>query len=317
MPDLPGKVRPGPLNLRQIEVFHAIMITGSLSAAGRLLHVSQPAISRTLAAIELRLGFSLFERFKGRLHPTEEARKMFEEVETIQQGVGRLNQMAVGMALHNAGQISVVSSPSFGEWLIPETTERFLKRNPGVQMQYRPLAMDVLLPQLLLGHADVAISTFRPEHPNLITSELRQGEILCVLPSEHKLAYQPVIEANMLTHERLVGYEPDTPLRRALSPFWAALGQEVRPMVEVRSAQTACSFVRSGVGIALVDSYGLMPGPGIVIRRIKPSIDLSIHITHSRIQPPSSVSKAFVTQFLQTVKRELPTMMQRVLASPQ
>ena len=104
MSELPGKVRSSaPLNLRQIEVFHAIMITGSLSAAGRLLHVTQPAISRVLASIELRLGYALFERFKGRLHPTKEARKLFQEVESIQAGVNRLNDMAAGLAGHGGG----------------------------------------------------------------------------------------------------------------------------------------------------------------------------------------------------------------------
>ena len=316
MPDLPGRARPGPLNLRQIEVFHAIMITGSLSAAGRLLHVSQPAISRTLAAIELRLGFSLFERVKGRLHPTGEASRLFEEVDSIQKGVTRLNQMAIGMAKHGVGRISVVSSPSFGEWLIPQTMERFLTRNPDVQVQFRPLAMDVLLPQLLLGHADIAISTFRPDHPNLITNTLTHGEILCVLPAGHRMAYEHTIDAGMIADERLVGYEPDTPLYGALQPFWTQLGHEIKPTIEVRSAQTACSLVKSGVGIALVDSYGLQPGQGLVVRRISPPISLSIHISHSRMLPLSSAAKAFVAQFSQIVKRELPATTQAILDRP-
>ncbi|KAG1254078.1 hypothetical protein G6F68_011030 [Rhizopus microsporus] len=115
-------------------------------AAGRLLHVTQPAISRVLASIELRLGYALFERFKGRLHPTKEARKLFQEVESIQAGVNRLNDMAAGLAGHGGGLVSVVSSPSFGEWLIPAATAKFCARNPGVRIRYRPLGMDALLP---------------------------------------------------------------------------------------------------------------------------------------------------------------------------
>ena len=63
-----------PLSLRQIEVFRAIMMAGSISGAGRMLHVSQPAVSRVLALTETRLGYPLFERAKGRLLPTPEAR---------------------------------------------------------------------------------------------------------------------------------------------------------------------------------------------------------------------------------------------------
>ena len=317
MSELPGKVRSSaPLNLRQIEVFHAIMITGSLSAAGRLLHVTQPAISRVLASIELRLGYALFERFKGRLHPTKEARKLFQEVESIQAGVNRLNDMAAGLAGHGGGLVSVVSSPSFGEWLIPAATAKFCARNPGVRIRYRPLGMDALLPQLLLGYADIAISIFKPEHPNLITTELAQGEIVCVLPAGHRLARESVIQPGMLAGEMLVGYSRDTPLGETLCAHLDPQGHDIlAPAIEVRSSQTACSFVRQGVGVALVDSYGLTDAlmHGLVVRRIEPAIPLFVYVSHSRIEPPPSIAKSFLTQFSQIVKKELPAMTQAIL----
>ncbi|BEG74783.1 LysR family transcriptional regulator [Achromobacter xylosoxidans] len=317
MSELPGKVRSSaPLNLRQIEVFHAIMITGSLSAAGRLLHVTQPAISRVLASVELRLGYALFERFKGRLHPTKEARKLFQEVESIQAGVNRLNDMAAGLAGHGGGLVSVVSSPSFGEWLIPAATAKFCARNPGVRIRYRPLGMDALLPQLLLGYADIAISIFKPEHPNLITTELAQGEIVCVLPAGHRLARESVIQPDMLAGEMLVGYSRDTPLGETLYAHLDPQGHNIlAPAIEVRSSQTACSFVRQGIGVALVDSYGLTDAlmHGLTVRCIEPVIPLFVYVSHSRIEPPPSIAKAFLTQFSQIVKKELPAMTQAIL----
>lgn len=62
------------LNLRQIEVFRAVMITGSINGAAQLLYVSQPAVSRMLSHTEARIGFQLFERVKGWLYPSPEAR---------------------------------------------------------------------------------------------------------------------------------------------------------------------------------------------------------------------------------------------------
>lgn len=79
------------LNLRQIEVFRAIMMAGSISGAGRMLHVSQPAVSRVLALTESRLGYRLFERVKSRLSPTAEARRLYAEVEQVYGGIQRVN----------------------------------------------------------------------------------------------------------------------------------------------------------------------------------------------------------------------------------
>ena len=69
------------MNLRQIEVFRAVMLAGSVNGAAQLLHVSQPAVSRLIAYTEQRLGFALFQRVRGRLHPTLEAQTLFHEVE--------------------------------------------------------------------------------------------------------------------------------------------------------------------------------------------------------------------------------------------
>lgn len=75
------------MNLRQIEVFRAVMLTGSISGASKLLFVSQPAISRLMAHTEQRLGLTLFVRTKGRLHPTPEARRLPGEVNAVYEGV--------------------------------------------------------------------------------------------------------------------------------------------------------------------------------------------------------------------------------------
>lgn len=88
------------LNLRQIEVFRAVMITGSIRGASELLFVSQPAVSRLLSHMEQRIGFALFERIRGRLYATLEARKLFHEVEAVYAGVQRVNDMARDLFEH-------------------------------------------------------------------------------------------------------------------------------------------------------------------------------------------------------------------------
>lgn len=69
------------VNLRHIENFHAIMTAGNLTGAARMLHTSQPTVSRELARFEKVLGLTLFERTRGRLHPTVQGLRLFEEVQ--------------------------------------------------------------------------------------------------------------------------------------------------------------------------------------------------------------------------------------------
>jgi DNA-binding transcriptional LysR family regulator len=298
--------RTGPLNLRQVEVFHAIMITGSLSEAGRLLFVSQPAISRGLALMEQRLGFALFERLKGRLHPTAEAKKLFLEVAGINDGIARLNEMARGMANDGSGVLRIVSSPSFEEWLIPRACARLRKSHPGVRISYRPMSMDALLPHILLGHADLALSVVAADHPNLVSRELGRTAMVCALPAGHPMARQTVIAAADIQDDTLIGYGADTPLGDALLPFWRECGRDGVPDIEVRSSQTVCAFVREGAGVGLIDPYGLTPSllRDIVVRPITPAVQVGVQLTHSRLEPISVLGKAFVQLFRAILAKE-------------
>jgi DNA-binding transcriptional LysR family regulator len=71
------------MNFRQIEVFHAVHTSGSITAAARVLHVSQPSVSKILQHTEDQLGFPLFRRLKGRLMPTDEAHLLFREMDEV------------------------------------------------------------------------------------------------------------------------------------------------------------------------------------------------------------------------------------------
>ena len=87
------------MNLRQLEVFQAVMQTGNMSAAARLICITPSAVSKTIAHTELQLGYKLFTRGKGTLAPTPEARVLFEESTLIHQKLDGLKRMAISCSL--------------------------------------------------------------------------------------------------------------------------------------------------------------------------------------------------------------------------
>ena len=100
------------MRLRHIEVFHAVMQTGSVSKAAELLGISQPAASKVLSHAESALGFRLFERIKGRLRPTAEAALLFVEVEKIQDGMGQVRSLAENLQRRPEGRLHIGCLPS-------------------------------------------------------------------------------------------------------------------------------------------------------------------------------------------------------------
>ncbi|MEX1058243.1 MAG: LysR family transcriptional regulator, partial [Natronospirillum sp.] len=85
------------MNLRHLEAFHAVMISGSTVRAAELMQVTQPAISRSVAELEAAVGFSLFDRIRGRLIPTSEGQMFFREVNESYKGLDRLRSTAASI----------------------------------------------------------------------------------------------------------------------------------------------------------------------------------------------------------------------------
>ena len=296
-----------PLNLRQIEVFHAIMVTGSLSEAGRMLCVSQPAVSRVLATAESRLRFLLFERIKGRLQPTPEARRLFQEVEVILRGVNQFNAVASSLGAQNEGKLSIASSPSYSEWLMPCAIRRFRLRHPDVRLHYRPMPFDALLPFVVQGHADLCIASMAPpDGANLRTREIGEGRILCALPKAHALAARDIVTAGDLRGQTLIGYGSDTPFGRLSSHFLSSEQGLLTPDIEIRSTPEAMALVRQGVGVALVDSFGYTPsGSGeVMLKPISPALGHKIYAIHSRQSPMSTLAKGCLATLLHLLEAE-------------
>jgi DNA-binding transcriptional LysR family regulator len=237
------------MSLRQLEVFRAIMIAGSISEAARSLLTAQPSVSRVLQVMEERLGFLLFERVRGRLHPTPEAKRIFEEVEIAYAGVQRVDDLVRALVEGRSGKLNVVCSPSLGVHVVPRAIARFNRRYPDLPIHFEPLTHNNLVPRVLFGKNYLGVSMFEIAHPNLETEPLISVPMMCAVP-RGRIAPKKTLTLADLRGMPWIDYGHETPLGRLVeAAFAAASSTELRPdpIVEVRSAISACMLARSRV----------------------------------------------------------------------
>jgi DNA-binding transcriptional LysR family regulator len=296
-----------PLNLRQIEVFRAIMTAGSISGAGRMLHVSQPAVSSVLALTERRLGFLLFERVRSRLLPTPEARRLFAEIESVYDGIQRVNDLAASLAHTGSGTLKVVSSASFGQRMMPQALTRLQARNPQARVDYRSVTFDSLAAHFHAGHAHLGISMVAPAHPNLDSIELGTADLVCVMPRQHPLAAQPCIRPQDFAAHRWIGYPQGSPLASASSAFFGTADAGTAT-VEVHSPVTACAFVSQGMGLALIDAWCVTPDmqASVAVRPITPAARVGIWATYSNLEPLPLLARRLLAALKQVIEDHAP-----------
>jgi len=249
------------MNLRQVEIFNAIMSTGSISDAARLLHVSVPAVSRIMSHMESRLGFPLFERVKGRLFPTAEAHQMYQEVELVYRGMQRLDRLGTELAGRRHSMVSIAASPSIGQMLIPLAIAYFHNGNPEVRVHFECLSHEHLKNRMLTGQVDIGVSILPMNHPNLEITPIARGRLVCVCPPRHPFAKKKEITVHDLREVPLITYPRDTPFGRRIEALYAEHDEVPTTSMEVGSPQNACALVHAGVGVALVDEYSLLGWP--------------------------------------------------------
>ena len=293
------------LNLRQIEVFRAVITTGSISGAAQLLHVSQAAVSRLLSHTELRVGFALFERIKGRLHATPEARKLFREVESVYAGVQRINDLVRDLRDNREGILNVVSSPSVGQMVIPQAVTAFRARSPNVKITFQFLAYAPLIERLLDHRADLAVTILPVDHPNLVSTVIGQAQLVCICPWDHPLTRRSTLSVADLQAWPVIAYDRETPFGRLVGGVFERAGQTLRAAVEVGSPQNACSMVHAGAGIALVDEFSVSswPSNAVVTRPVHDAPTLRANLVHLRTEPLSRPAQDFARS-LATVMRD-------------
>lgn len=249
------------LGLKQLEYFRAVMQTGTVSAAARLLNVSQPNVSRMIKYMEMRLGVALFERHKGRLQPTPEAGALFKEVQSLHLHLESLQDSLRRIVSGEAGRLRVGSSPSLGRRVIPALLGILRRELPALALRLDILSVSQVVEYIVFGEGDCACTIFPIEHPLISTDEFARGSLLCLVPAGHRLATRKApLTARELAGEALIGFEAHTPHGQIVDEFFRQGGVAPAFLSSVRFAETACALAEQGHGVALVDEFTVSGG---------------------------------------------------------
>ncbi len=293
------------LNLRQIEVFRAVMLTGSISAASKLLYVSQPAISRLMSHTEQRLGLALFERIKGRLYPTPEARRLLGEVNAVYEGIERVNEIAEDLAAKRTGSLRVSCNPNLGQTVLPRAIAAFRAAHPDIRIVVRTQIPANMLRALLSGQVELAISNMPLAHPNLAARLLVRNPIVALVPAGHRLAARASVRPAELAGEPLIGYGADVPFGLLVREMFGGEDDQPDMRVQVEQAHVARALAQAGAGIALVDAMTVFgqDWPGIVAVPVRTKVSGSVQIFHVQTEPLSRLAQDFVETLRRLMKK--------------
>ncbi len=298
------------MRLRHIEVFNAVMQTGSVSAAARLLNVTQPAVSRTLQHAELQLGFALFERARGRLTPTNEAMALFPHVEKLYEQLDEVQRLAAGLR-HGAvtDRLQVLTVFALSREVLPHAVAGFRKKYPKVQVTVQALHTPQVVSGLLLQEADVGFVISSAGQHALERESLAEVDMHCIVP-KGLLPPSRIKPAGMALQDLadlpVVALDARDPLGMRINQACREHGVGLSPVVTVQTYHAALSMAEYGLGIAIVDGCTASAADKrkVHVLPLLPRITVSVNALHLA-QRPSSVLARAMTQEMRKALREL------------
>ncbi len=297
--------------LRQMEVFRAVMLTGSINAAARMLYVSQPAVSKLVAHTETTLGLRLFERAKGRLIPTAEAQALFREVEQVYQSALRVDEFARALALGPASLLRVACSPSLAPAVVAPAIVELKRQLPGLSVDWHTSLMADMPLEVLSKTVDVAVTSLPIEHEHLEAVPFMRGRMVCALPPDHPLARHERIALADLKHEPMILFRRDIPFGTMIVRACQQADVELTSVVDVTRADQALALVRGGLGLAIVDEFATR-GADCIVRPLVENLEMVATFVYSKFSPPSRSA----TELMQAVCRRAEELGTRIGSMP-
>ncbi|EHH2504427.1 LysR family transcriptional regulator [Vibrio parahaemolyticus] len=290
------------MNLRQLEVFYAIMQAGTVSGAARLLHVSQPNVTRVLAHTEQQLGFALFERVKGRLVPTQEAKALLPEAEKVYQQLGQFRSLT-NKVKQGTQHLRVGAPPVLAAHLLAPTVA-LLSKEHDISFELLTANRDELCSGLLKHELDVAIAFGEETPPAIMGHVLLKENLALIAPKSAAIpAEKTVILEELISHDLpIIGLDSRDPLGLLLHQTLSARDEHYQHAITVRSYSAAAELVKHQAGFAIVDPWTAKlyrQDDAVSVHALEPNMSFSVSILFAEHTPQSIATKQFITALKQ------------------
>jgi DNA-binding transcriptional LysR family regulator len=295
---------PKRLSPHQLDVFHAVASTGSITGAARLLNVSQPGASRSLADLEREIGFTLFVRDKKRLTITPEGSDFYEEVTRSHTGLDRLARIACEIRELRRGRLRIAAMPALCFGMVPNAIKEFMNQHPSLTISFEAQMSREVIERVANQHVDVGIAQVPSDYPDVTIHSSFRSDCVCVLPADHPLCSKEVIEPADLKGQPFVALPPQTFAGRQLDRVLADANVRLVPRIDALASFAACALVAEGLGISVVDPFTASFAEQRLCRKtFVPTINFGFRLVYPARRTMSQAARALLSHLASAIER--------------
>jgi LysR family cyn operon transcriptional activator len=248
------------MNLRQLRTFVAIADAGGLARAQGRLHLSQPAASRQVQALEGELGVPLFNRIGRRMQLTSEGEDLLRRSRRLLQDADAIGERARALKSGRTGILRVGATPQVIESTFSVFLTAYTRRHPGVEVFLVEEGSRRLPDRLIQGEIHLAVIPYDARFPGRIVFP---AFALAVSSEKHRFSRRRTIDVAELADEPLLLLHSSFGSREWFDTACRVAHIRPRVLLESGAPHTIIALAREGYGIAVVPSTVLIPREGV------------------------------------------------------
>lgn len=241
------------MRFSHVEAFRAVMMSGSTTTAAKVLHTSQPNVSRSIAQLEKLTGLRLFERLPGRLVPTGEGLAFFKEVQRSFNGLRYLEEAAARIRRFSGGSLSIAAVQILALGLVPRAIKKFVEDFPEASISVNIGHSSDVAQWVDDQTSDMGIVSQVSEAYGLQSEKLYEVDAVCVMPREHRLAKKKIITPDDLVDEPFISPPQNEFGRSEIDELFAEAVVSRRVNLKTSYSLVTCALVAQQLGVAIVN----------------------------------------------------------------
>ena len=246
------------LEIRHLLLVQAVAESGSLTAAGSSLHLTQSALSHQLLDLERRLGTKLFHRVSKRMRLTPAGERVLASAERVLGELTRAEEDVRLLASERRGLLRISVECYTGYHWLPELLQRFRRKHAGVDVRIDANATPRVVDALREGTIDLALVSSPIDDTRIRTTPLFEDEIVAIMAADHPLARREFVTASDLAGETMLTY-PAFEKSSVSRDVFAPAGIQPKAAMQIQLTEAAVELARGGIGVATLPRWSVAP----------------------------------------------------------
>src|SRR5476651_687804 len=240
------------MQIESLKVFCDLAETESFTKAAQINNVTQSAVSQQISSLERAFKSLLIERSKKKFRLTREEQVLYEYSKQIIQTYESLNSKLQELKDIISGTIRVATIYSIGLHDLPPYIKRFMKSYPTVNVHVEYRRANQVYDDVLSNVVDLGLVAYPVKDSKLEIIGFRKDPLVLICHPQHPFTKQKSIKLKALAGEKVIGFEPDIPTRKALDKILKEYGVEAKHVMEFDNIETVKRAVEIDAGISIV-----------------------------------------------------------------